>query len=381
MLCPICDRDNDADARRCRACGADFEDPEIAAQLVRPAGTGDDEPNLIGDRYLGVRWIGLEVGGDLRRWALLGAIALAIGALMPVAIDLQRLRAAWAVWSAGPSFALIAPLVLAALGVVLATPLGRRLPPAALAGFLVAGGALVIGGVVARLGSTALTATRTWWGVWFGLAVVGAGVMIRVLRRRDPYVRWVVVAGAIVTAIGLLLPYTDARMIVPGEFEFGIAGEHLTDQSITGAALRGFDAGGLLRFVSLWHLAAFVVLGVSVGYALQGSVGPWDKPALVLRPLGWVAVFWLPASFALYAVNVLGWNDFAYARLDGRYYNWDKLTTAMFFGRLRLALLTTGAAAWLVVGLAGIYATVIAPRLPVAAPGATGGPDRTGSAR
>lgn len=377
MQCPICDRDNDGDARRCRSCGADFEDPEIASQLVRPAGAGDDdEPNLIGDRYLGVRWIGLELGGDLRRWALLGAIAMAIGALLPVAIDVQRLKAAWAVFGDGPTFALVAPLALAALGIALATPLGKRLPPVAQAAVLAVSGAVLIGVVVPRLGSTGMVSTKAWWGVWFGLALAGAGLVLRVLRRRDPHVRWIVVGGAALIAIGLLFPYTNAATALPIEFDLATGGDDLADQSILGASLAGFDAGGLLRFLSLWHLSLIALLGAAIAFTLQRTDGPWDKAALVLRPVGWVVVFWLPVSLTLFAINILGWHDFDYARIDGRYFNWDKLTTALFFGRLRLALITVGASAWTVFGLAGIYATAIGPRL-----AATAGPDRSASAR
>ena len=106
MLCPICDRDNPLDARRCKACGADFEDPDIAAQLERPAGRAgtaadDGEPNLHSDRYLGVRWIGLEVGGDLRTIALYGGLGFAIAAVLPIALDFEHVRGVWSVLASG----------------------------------------------------------------------------------------------------------------------------------------------------------------------------------------------------------------------------------------------------------------------------------------
>ena len=385
MLCPICDRDNDADARRCKACGADFEDPEIAAQLVRPQGAGgdDDEPNLSGDRYLGVRWIGLEVGGDLRRVALLGGLAFALASVVPIAVDLQHVRGVWSVLGDGPTFALVVPMLLAAIGLVLATPAGKALPPAVVAGALALGGALTIGFVVARQGGTAALSTRTWWGPWFGASIVGAGLIIRILRRRDPYARWIVVGGAALAVIGMLVPYTDSRVALPGEYTLFLRGRELIDSSVASASLEGFDAEPMVRFISLWHLGLFALVGLAAGFALSMSTGPWDRHGLVLRPIGWVSVFWLPASLALYTLNIMGWSGYDWVRWDGGYYDWDKFTTALFFGRVRLLIATIPAAAWLAVGLAGLYVHLVVPRLPAAASGAgaTAGPGRSASAR
>ncbi|MBK9037437.1 MAG: hypothetical protein IPL61_40370 [Myxococcales bacterium] len=381
MLCPICDRDNDLDARRCKACGADFEDPEVAAQLVRPirAGTSadDDEPNLSGDRYLGVRWIGLEVGGDLRKIALLGGIAFAVAALVPIALDLQHVKAVWSVLGSGPTFVLVVPFVLALVGIALATPLGKRVPPAVVAAVLALGGALTIGLVVARQGGTSALSTRTWWGPWFGVAIMGAGLIIRILRRRDPYARWIVLGGAAIALIGMIVPFTDSRVALPAEYELFLRGRDLVDTSIASASSEGFEGAPMVRFISIWHLALFPLVGVAAGFALGMSKGPWDSSGLVLRPIGWALVFWLPASLALYTINIMGWHGYDYARWNGQYYDWEKFTTALFFGRARLLFVTIPAAAWLSVGLAGLYANLVVPRLP----GATAGPGRSASAR
>ncbi|MEZ4402865.1 MAG: hypothetical protein R3B06_22785 [Kofleriaceae bacterium] len=366
MQCPICDRDNARDARRCRSCGADFEDPELAAQLPARAGAADDDLNLTGDRYLGVRWIGLEVGGDLRRIALLGGLAFALAAALPLALDLQRVRAAWAVLGSGPTFALAVPMVLALVGIALATPLGKLVPAPAVAGVLAAGGALVLGGVVPRLAPAAGLGGRAWWAVWFGLAIGAAGIVLRVLRRRDPYTRWIIVAGAALVFIGMVVPYTDARTLLPAEYTLFTRDAELLDKSIGTASVDGFDAAAMVRFISMWHLLVFPLVGVAAGFALKASTGPWDGPALVLRPIGWAMTFWLPASMALYTLNVMGWHGFDYARFDGHYLNFEKFTTALFAGRGKLLVTTAPAMLWLVIGLAGLYVTVVAPRLPAA---------------
>src|SRR5687767_6090663 len=131
ITCPICDRENPRDARRCKSCGADFEDAEIAEQIGRPVGgmaDEDGEINLLGDRYLGIRWLGLEGGSDLRLVAIIGAIFFGIAAILPVNLDFSSAKAVWSVASKGPTFALILPAICAVIGIALATPLGRVLP-------------------------------------------------------------------------------------------------------------------------------------------------------------------------------------------------------------------------------------------------------------
>ena len=370
MLCPICDRDNPLDARRCKACGADFEDPEIAAQLERPAGRAgtsadaDDEPNLHSDRYLGVRWIGLEVGGDLRRIAMLGGIAFALASLLPIALDFRHVRGVWSVLGRGPTFALVLPMVLAAIGIAIATPLGRKLPAPVTAGLLTVGGALVLGFAIAGQGRYSALPTRTWWGPWFGVGIVAAGILIRILRRRDPYARWIVVVGAALVVIGMFLPFTDGRAALPGEYALFMGDQSLLDTSVGGASMDGFDYDAMVRFLSMWHLLAIALVGAAVGFALPMSTGPWDTSGLVLRPLGWVIGFWVPATLALYTLNIMGWHGADWVHWQGETYKWDPFTTALFAGRARLVVLTIPAAAWCAIGLAGLYVNLVVPRLP-----------------
>lgn len=371
MLCPICDRDNPLDARRCKSCGADFEDPEIAAQLVRPARTGtsadDDEPNLHSDRFLGVRWIGLEVGGDLRKVALLGAIAFAIAAVLPLSIDFQHVRASWSLLGKGPTFALVVPIVVAVLGIALATPLGRLVPAVVLAGALVVGGAVVLGFAIGGPGGYAGVMSRPWWGPWFGLGIVGAGLIVRVLRRRDPYARWIVLGGAAIVLIGLFLPHTDGRTVLPAEYALFMSDETLLDRSVGSASFGGFDYDAMVRFLSMWHLGLVALVGGAVAFSLPMSTGPWDSPGMVLRPLGWVLVFWVPATFALYTLNIVGWHGGDWVSWYDETYPIEKFTTALFAGRIRLAVLALPAVAWLSVGLAALYCHLVVPRLPRAA--------------
>lgn len=364
MICPICDRDNDVDARRCRSCGADFEDPDLAAQLDRPRpDLGDDgEIDLSGGRYLGVRWLGFEAGGDLRRLALVGGAVFALCALLPVKLDFGHVAASWSAMGKGPTVALALPFVLAALGLALGL-FGRPLPPVAVAGALTAGGAATLVLAVAPMGAHAGTTEKVWWLPWLGTAVAAAGVAIRVLRRRDPNARWIIAGGAAVFLLGALLPLADASRSLPAEFLLYARGHDLTDRSLLTAWQDGFDNDSMVRFLSLWHLAELLVLGAAVVFALLPSTGPWDSRGMVLRPLGFVLVFHLTLTLALYTLNVMGWNQFEFVRWRDGYHPWGDFTAGMFAGRARLAVLSAPAMIWLVSGLVGLYATIVAPRL------------------
>ena len=365
MNCPICDRANDRDARRCRSCGADFEDPEVAAQLDRPRPDedADGEIDLSGGRYLGVRWLGLEVGGDLRLLALVGGILFALVALVPVKLGFGAVQASWAAMSDGPTFALALPFVLAALGLALGSPLGRGLPPIVSAGVLTAGGAAVLGLALAPMGGHAGMTNATLWLPWFGTAVAGAGIALRVLRRKDPNARWIIVGGAVLVLLGMVLPHGDARMVLPGEFSLYMRGRDLADTSLLNAWMEGFDNDSMVRFVSMWHLLELGLLGLAIVLAMRPSTGPWDSMGMGLRPLGVVLIFHLTITLVLYTLNVMGWSGASPVYWREEYYRWSDFTGGMFAGRARLTLLSAPALIWLTAGLLGLYAQVVVPRL------------------
>jgi hypothetical protein len=377
LKCPICDRDNDRDARRCRSCGADFEDPEVAAQLDRPRPDedADGEIDLSGGRYLGVRWIGFEVGGDLRRLALIGGALFALIALLPVKLDFGGVQASWSALDHGPKLALVLPFVLAAIGIALGTPLGRGIPPVAVAGVLAAAGAAALPLAFTPMGQHAGTTIHTLWLPWFGTAIAGAGVALRVLRRKDPHVRWIIVGGAVLVVLGMLLPHGDAREYLPGEFSLYLRGKELADSGLLSAWTEGFDNDSMVRFLSLWHLLEIGLLGLAIVLAMRPSTGPWDSMGMALRPLGVVLIFHLTFTFVLYTLNVMGWSAFDRVYWKDHFYAWDSFTGGMFAGRARLALLSLPTTLWLTAGLVGLYVN-LAPRPAAAAPAPGPGPDR-----
>lgn len=367
ITCPICDRENARDARRCKSCGADFEDAEIANQIGRPVGgmiDEDGEINLLGDRFMGVRWLGLEGGSDLRLLALVGAIFFAVAAILPVNLDYTKAKAMWSVASTGPTLALLLPAICAVIGIALATPLGRLLPPVALAGMLTAGGFAVLLFAIAPLGRSCGMPEKTAWFLSLGYPIAAAGVAVRAMKPRDQYARWLVVGGAVLVIIGMALPHTDARPHLPAEFQLVMHDRDLMDKSLLTASLAGFDHHLAVRFLSIWNLFGMALVAAAAGLTLASPKGPWDTFGLVLRPMGMALVFMIPLTVAFHMINIMGAPTFDSLVGYGRYLTWDEFSDALFAGRARMVVLTVPAAMWTVTGLAGLWATAVAPNLP-----------------
>jgi hypothetical protein len=365
ITCPICDRENVRDARRCKSCGADFEEPEIAAQIGRPVGGMTDEDgeiNLMGDRFLGVRWLGLEGGSDLRLLAIIGAVFFAIAAILPINLDYTKAKAMWSVLDKGPTFALLLPAVCAVIGIALATPLGRLLPPAALAGILTAGGFAVLLFAIAPLGRSCGLPEKTPWFLFFGYPIAAAGVAVRAMKPRDANARWLVVGGAVLVLIGMALPHTDARPYLPAEFQLVRHDSDLMDKSLLTASLDGFGHHLAIRFLSMWNLFGMALVVAAAALSLLAPKGPWDTFGLVLRPMGMALTFMIPLTMGMVMINIMGAPTFDAIVGYGQYLTWDEFSDALFAGRARMLILTVPAAIWAVGGLAGLWATVVAPR-------------------
>ena len=68
---------------------------------------------------------------------------------------------------------------------------------------------------------------------------------------------------------------------------------------------------------------------------------------------------------ALYTLNITGWHAPGEEMwTKEQLAEWDQYTTALFISRVRLVVLTAPAVAWLAIGLAGLYANLVVPRLP-----------------
>jgi hypothetical protein len=75
-------------------------------------------------------------------------------------------------------------------------------------------------------------------------------------------------------------------------------------------------------------------------------------------------VFMIPLTTALYMINIMGAPTFDEVYGYGSYLTWDEFSDALFAGRARMLVVTIPAAIWTATGLAGLWATVVAPNLP-----------------
>jgi hypothetical protein len=269
----------------------------------------------------------------------------------------------WSVAGQGPTFALLLPAICAVLGVALATPLGRLLPPAAIAGALAAGGFAVLLFAVAPLGRSCGLPEKTAWFVSIGYPLAAAGVAVRAMRPKDANARWLVVAGAVLVIIGMALPHTDARPHLAAEYQLVMHDRDLFDQSVLTASLDGFGHHLAVRFLSMWHLFGIGLVVAAAGLSIAAPKGPWDNFGLVLRPIGMALVFMIPLTTGLYMINIMGAPTFDELYGYGRYLTWDEFSDALFAGRARMVVLTVPAAIWTAGGLAGLWATVVAPNV------------------
>ena len=124
----------------------------------------------------------------------------------------------------------------------------------------------------------------------------------------------------------------------------------------------------MVRFLSMWHLLGIGLVVAAAGLTIPTPKGPWDTLGLVLRPIGFVLVFYIPLTLALYTLNIMGWRGVEYVVWQERYIEWDDYTNALFAGRARTLLVALPAAAWAAAGLAGLWANTVVPHLPPAPP-------------
>lgn len=340
--CPVCAQRNPPHTMRCTACGADFSDPDVQALAGVDASSLDlgASGSLASSVFLGVSEDGLTSGTSLRSLAVVGAALAGLGFLLPVSTDFVELGAAWN--AGGPTFALWFPVVALLAGVVVAAL--PRIAPLHRAGLLTAVG--VVGLLtlpsLAALGGAPEKALVP---LTLGLALVGTGLVLRLMSPHSQPARLLVAAGAIATVAGLLLPVGDADSALPVELRF-----YLDDALGTAPPAQAyttvFQPDPTIVFVTLLALLPLLVAPIAAGLAWPRPSGAWDRLDLVLRPLAWLCVLYWPLSYALSALNVMGWDYARSVIIDHRYISVDDFTTSALAGRLRVAVLALGYALW-----------------------------------
>jgi len=363
--CPICARFLPDGSRRCKECGADFQDPDVLAIMSAPrpppSAVVSSDVRRVGagglsiDRFLGMTSAGIADGTSLQRVGLIGAACLLLGFLVPIDLDYRGSEMPLAILDKGPRAALLVPLILALAGGVVALLKRGAVPPVAVAGLLAAGGLVELTLGLAPFGEAAGSPSSLPILTWGGVAIAGIGVSIRILRPADPFAKWFVLGGAILYVGGGLLSHDDVATLVPLEYRGMAHDASGLDGSILGL---GWDAvGDSFTLVHGAHaLVVAALLAVATALAFRPPRGVWDTAGNILRALGVAIVLWLPLGFLGGMVNVSGWPAGGF-RLDGdRVISMDVLTQALLVGRAKLLLLSAGATLWLTAGATALYA-------------------------
>jgi hypothetical protein len=194
-----------------------------------------------------------------------------------------------------------------------------------IAGVLVAGGAAVLLFGLTPFGASCALPERTPWLVWLGMPIAAAGVAVRVMKPRDLHARWLVVGGAVLVIIGMLLPHTDARPSLPGEYVLYMRDTSLLDKSLLGASVDGFDQDVMVRFLSMWHLLG---IGLVVGAAALTIHAhcPGTRSAIARSASCWCSTSRSPwRSTPEHRAGAV--------RVEGRLRRLGRLTNALFAGR------------------------------------------------
>lgn len=362
MNCPICGKFLPDGSRRCTACGADFQDPDVLAMLrapkrppssvvssdVRRVGVG----GLSIDRFLGMTSAGIADGTSLQRVGLYGAACLLLGFLVPIDLDFHGSEMPLAVLDKGPRAALLVPLILALAGGAVALLKKGAVPPVVIAAMLAAGGIAELALGLAPFGHAAGAASSLPVLTWGGVLVAAIGVSIRILRPGDPFAKWFVLTGAIGYVVGGLLPHDDVSPLVPLEYQ-AMAPLGRLDGSILGLAWDATSDAFTLVHAAI-ALLPVALLPLATALAFRRPSGVWDGAGHVLRGVGIAIVLWLPLGHLLGIVNAWGWPAGVY--FDGqRSVPMDVLTHGLVLGRVRLLLLSLGASLWLTCGASALW--------------------------
>jgi hypothetical protein len=336
ISCPICARPCAADAPRCPACGTDLYDPAVRELVGAPP--APEAPAIVAGelataRVLGCTRDGLADGKSARGLGLWLGLILLLSFVVPAfqvphpyqryvaATDTMEPAIRWEykmVWDLvggkarkpPPVVALLFPLAAGLLAVALA--LTPRVPPVVRAGGLALLGLLGLALCLGPHGRYAFTPHTLITVTNLGMLVGGVGVAWRLLEPTSSEARWVLVAGAGLSLIGLLIPAGALWRQLPGEYRSyaDLLGFRVENATPLQAILGGLDRRAApILFLSLWAALPILVMPLAIGFAWPRPQGPWDKAAPVLRPLAYLILLYLPVAYALYAFNMLGWGS------------------------------------------------------------------------
>jgi hypothetical protein len=357
ITCPICRQPNPADNHLCLACGADFSDPDVIAMAPgdssqMPQSSLGDAGELAEDRFLGISHEGLIEGKSLRRLALGGGVIFLAAFFIPTTVDFRSWLGPLAGLDKGPTLAVLFPLLAAGAGLAMA--LVGKLDNWVRAAVLVGVGLLGIFLCLPPLGKFAGAPHKVLPVYTIGLLCAGAALAIRMYNPRSRDARYAAIAAAVIVAIGMVIPVGDSHRALTIEFPFYVDSE-FGDMALASAYRKGMTHDMMVRMLSLFGLLPLIALPLAAALAWPTPRGVWDKYAVALRPLAWLAALYIPLAFAMMLFNVAGWSEFTSVVARGQWVTFDNFSEALLVGRARLVVLSLFLALWVEIGVVVVH--------------------------
>lgn len=312
--------------------------------------------SLAHSKTLGFSEDSLVDGTGIRKLAMIGLLPLIAGFLLPIHDNFVDSTSAWSALDRGPSIALLFPLVAIVLGLVaFLAPLSSWVRSA----ILMSAGAFGLASLP-FLGEFSGSPEKFMPLILLGTLIAGWGLVLRSLDAQADMPRRILIAGAVLTLIGFLIPMSSAGQSLPIEVRFFLHGE-MGSSSPLGAYSEAFNRSPMVAFSVFYLFLPLVLLPIAAVIAYPKPSGAWDKMGLILKPITWIIVLYIPIGFVLFLLNMMGGDGTEYVIIDKHYISDDEFRSGAMYGRLRQLLLATSFALWAVVPVVSLAKRFLAP--------------------
>jgi len=144
----------------------------------------------------------------------------------------------------------------------------------------------------------------------------------------------------------------SAANSIPVELRFFLQ-EEMGSAMPVAAYYKVLNRDPMVFFSSIYLLLPLVLLPAGAALAWAKSEGAWDTRSMIIKPIAWIAVLYVPLGYALFTFNLFGM-DGQLVRIDGHVISWDDFSSAALLGRCRLLALSTGFALWATLPIVGV---------------------------
>jgi hypothetical protein len=313
------------------------QDPGDIPQLEVAAGS------LTNDKFLGFSLSSLEAeeGRAVPKLALVGSLIVLIGFFIPVAPGFGESMPAWKAFDEVSSIALIFPALAALFGLVAAFGPLLNWQRSVL---LIISGTIGLG-TLPFLGGLSGSPDKFMPVLIVAGVVASWGFLIRCFDAQSDLARRTLIVAAVLTLIGFFIPMSNADNAIPVELRFYLA-EEIDKASPFHVFKTVFNRDPMVFFstVLLFLPLVLVPVGAALSWAKPKQV--WDTRANLIKPLAILAVLYVPLVFALFAFNLMGYDDAQWVIIDGKRHLWDDFSSAALTGRVRLLVLGSVFCLW-----------------------------------